>query len=127
MLIFKLQIVQRDDVAVLDAHLLDYLSDELMNCTMRTSWAVVHYIVCENRSLLVDDVLGFLDIFDIHSLGLFQIVELLELLCDFIRCVDDTSLSSVESYRALAVYSKLHVVYHLSEVELDTHHTLHLA
>ena len=114
------------DSLLLDAHLLDDLSDELMNCTVRTSWAVVHYIVCKNRGLLVDDVLGFLDIFDIHSVCLFQIVELLELLYNFVRCVDDTTLSSVESYRALAVYCKLHIVNHLTEVELDAHHTLDL-
>ena len=114
------------DCIFLDAHLFDDLSDELMYCTVRTSRAVVHYIVCKNRGLLVDDVLWFLDIFDIHSVCLFQIVELLERLYNFIRSVDDTSLSSVESYRNRSVYSELHVVYHLAEVELDAHHALYL-
>ena len=66
------------DCLVLNTHFLDNLSYELVDCSMRTSWAVVHYIVCKNRSLLVDDVLGFLDIFYIHCVSLFQIVELLE-------------------------------------------------
>ena len=112
------------DCFLLDAHLLDDLSDELVNCTVRASWTIVHYIVCENRGLLVDDVLGFLDIFDIHSACLFQIVELLERLYNFVRSVDDTALSSVESYRNCSVDSESHVIDHLSEVELENHHAL---
>ena len=114
------------DCLFLNTHLFDDFSDEFVYCAVRTSWAVVHYIVCKNRGLLVDDVLGFLDIFDIHSVCLFQIVELLERLYNFIRSIDDTSLSSVESYRNSSVYSELHVVYHLAEVELDAHHALNL-
>ena len=114
------------DCLVLNAHVLDHFGNELVDCTVRTSWAVVHYIVCKNRSLLVDDVLGFLDIFYIHCVSLFQIVELLERVYDFVRSVDVSALSSVESYRTCAVYCKSYVVYHLAEVELYAHHALHL-
>ena len=114
------------DCLSLNAHFFDDFSEQLVYCAMRTSRAIVHYIVCENWSFLVDDVLRFLYIFDIHGLCLFQIVELLELLYNFIRCVDVSTLSSVEAYRAGSVYCKSHVVYHLTEVQLDAHHALYL-
>ena len=112
---------------LLNAHFLDDLGDELVDCSMRTSGAVMHYVVCKNRGLLVDDVLGFLDIFDIHSVCLFQIVELLERLYNFVWCVDDSTLSSVESDRTCAIYGESDIVYHLAEVELNAHHALYLA
>ena len=115
------------DCLVLNAHLLDHLGNELVDCTVRTSRTVMHYIVCQNWGFLIDDVLGFLDIFYIHCISLFQIVELLERLYDFIRSVDISTLSSVESHRAGSIDSEFHIVNHLTEVELDAHHTLHLS
>ena len=115
------------DGLVLDVHLFYHLCHKLVDCSVRTTWAVVHYVVCKNGSLLVDNVLGFLDIFYIHGISLFQIVELLESLRYFIRSVDVSSLSSVETYRAGSVDSQSYIVYHLTEVELDAHHALYLS
>ena len=112
---------------VLNAHFFDYLGNELVDCTMRTSWTIVHHIVGKNRSLLVDDVLGFLDIFYIHCVFLFQIVELLERVYDLVWSVDYSSLSSVEAYRTCSIDSKSYIIYHLTKVELDAHHALYLS
>ena len=112
---------------VLNAHFFDYLGYELVDCTMRTTWAVMHHGVCQKGSLLVDDVLGFLDIFYIHGVSLFQIVELLERVYDFVRSIDVSALSSVESYRTCTVYGESYIVYHLAEVELYAHHALYLS
>ena len=128
---FKAQIADPDYEGYchcfLDAHFFDDLRNELMNGSVRTARAVVHHIVSKNRCLLIDDVLWFLDIFYIHGLSLFQIVELLECIHDLIWSEDVSALSSVESYRTCTVYCKLHIVNHLSEVELDSHHALYLS